>query len=92
MYFITSVSEKHGFRCVGYVSKLEDAINIVKNNNGDLNEAGYYPYAVIENIKEGIYQYDQSPMWFVFNDDTEVYEVSKRPSFIPNNHVGFGIG
>ena len=92
MYFITSVSEKHGFRCVGYVSKLEEAIDIVENNYADLDEAGYYPYIVIENVKEGIYQYDQNPIWFKFNEDTELYEKSERPSFIPNNHVGFGIG
>ena len=92
MYFITSISEKHGYRCVGYVSKLEDAIDIVESNSGDLNEAGYYPHAVIENVEEGIYQYDQNPIWFKFNEDTELYEKSERPSFIPNNHVGFGIG
>lgn len=92
MYFITSVSEKHGFRCVAYVSKLEEAIDIIESNSGDLNEAGYYPYAVIENVEEGIYQYDYNPMWFKFNENTETYEKSERPSFIPNNHVGFGIG
>ena len=92
MYFITSISEKHGNRCVGYVSKLKDAINIVESNAYDLWEAGYYPYAVIENVKEGIYQYDQNPLWFTYNEEKDTYEKSKRPSFIPNNHVGFGIG
>lgn len=92
MYFITSISEKHGNRCVGYVSKLDEAIDIVKNNYADLNEAGYYPYAVIENVEEGIYRYDQNPIWFKFNETMETYEKSERPSFIPSNHVGFGIG
>ena len=92
MYFITSISEDHGYRCVGYVSELKDAIEIVKNNSGDLNEAGYYPYAVIENIEEGIYQYDQDPLWFKYNSEIDKYEKSERPSFIPSNHVGFGIG
>ena len=92
MYFITSVSEKHGFRCVGYVSKLEDAVEIVESNYADLNEAGYYPYVVIENVKEGIYQYDQNPIWFKYNLEKDMYERSDRQDFIPNNHVGFGIG
>ena len=74
MYFITTISEKHGDRCVGYVSKLEDAISIVEQNQCDLWEAGYYPYAVIEHVKEGIYQYDQDPLWFTFNEKTECYE------------------
>lgn len=92
MYFITSISEKHGNRCVGYVSKLEEAVDIVENNVCDLWEAGYYPYAVIENIKEGIYQYDQSPLWFKYDEYEEGYIKSDRPSFIPKNQVGFGIG
>ena len=92
MYFITTISEKHGNRCVGYVSKLEDALSIVEENQCDLWEAGYYPYAVIEHVEEGIYQYDQDPLWFTFNEKTECYEKSNRPSFIPSNHVGFGIG
>lgn len=92
MYFITSISEKHGNRCIGYVSKLEDAMKIVEENQCDLWEAGYYPYAVIENIEEGIYQYDQSPIWFTFNEETERYNKSDRPYFIPSNYVGFAIG
>lgn len=92
MYFITSVSEKHGYRCVGYVSKLEEAVKIVENDFYDLNEAGYYPYAVIENIEEGIYQYDQNPLWFKYNENIEKYEKSERPSFIGKHLVGFGIG
>ena len=92
MYFITSISEKHGYRCVGYVSKLEDAVDIVENNKYDLWEAGYYPYAVIENVEEGIYQYDLNPLWFKYNMEKEIYEKSERPSFIGKHFVGFGIG
>ena len=92
MYFITTISEKNGNRCVGYFSELDLAIDMVKNNAGDLNEAGYYPYAVIEYVEEGLYRYDQHPMWFKYDEITEGYEKSERPDFIPNNHVGFGIG
>lgn len=92
MYFITSISKKHGNRCVGYVWSLEEAIKIVENNQCDLWEAGYYPYIVIENIKEGLYQYDQNPLWFKFNEDKNIYEKSERPDFIESYLVGFGIG
>lgn len=92
MYFITTISEKHGNRCVGYYSDKEKAIKSVKYNACDLNEAGYYPYAVIENVSEGIYQYDQNPIWFKFNENTEQYEESKRPYFIGKHLIGFGIG
>ena len=92
MYFITSISEKHGNRCVGYVSQLSDALYILEHDIGDLWEAGYYPYAVIEDVQEGLYQYDQNPLWFKYNEELDKYEKSERPNFIPNNHVGFGIG
>lgn len=92
MYFITTVSEKNGNRCVGYYANEQDAIDAVTYNACDLNEAGYYPYAIIENVEEGLYQYDQSPIWFKYNEDTEEYEKSDRPDFIPSNYVGFGIG
>lgn len=92
MYFITTISKKNGNRCVGYYANEQDAIDAVTCNACDLNEAGYYPYAIIENVKEGLYQYDQSPIWFKYNEDTEEYEKSDRPDFIPSNYVGFGIG
>lgn len=91
MYFITSVSEDDT-RCVGYYSDFEKANVAVESNSYDLNEAGCYPYVVIENIKEGIYQYDFNPVWYKYNKDAEKYEKSERPSFIEKNLIGFGIG
>ena len=93
MYFVTTVSEKHGNRCVGYFTEKETAIEVVKSNAGDINEAGYYPYAGIENIPEGLYQYDQDPIWFTYIEKTEEYKISPTPLFVRKNHfVGFGIG
>lgn len=92
MYFITSVAEDDS-RCVGYVTSLEEAKDIVENNRYDLNEAGCYPYAVIENIPAGIYHYDFEPLWFKFNDETEKYdEIDFSPDFIEQPTVGFAIG
>lgn len=92
MYFITSMDIDNDTRCVGYYSDLKKAIEIVENNTGDLNEEGYYPYIVIENIKEGIYQYDQNPMWFEYDKSLNKYVKSKRPSYIDPRYVGFSIG
>lgn len=91
MFFITTIN-KDDYRCVGYYSKIDKAVNTVVYNKGDLYEAGWYPYAVIEEIKEGIYQYDQEPMWFKFNEKTERYEECEKPSFIDDHLVGFAIG
>lgn len=92
MYFITTLGPKSGQRCVGYYKNKEDAIDTVKNNRCDLNEAGCYPHIVIENVEEGLYQYDFEPMWFSYNDVTEEYEECKRPEYIQNCVIGFGIG
>lgn len=96
MYFITSVypnTNGYGTRCVGYLSSKEDAINAVINNACDIYEAGAYPYAVIEHIEEGFYQYDFEPTWFEYNRETNKYEIiEKRPNFIKENTVGYAIG
>ena len=92
MYFITSIS-KDDTRCVGYVSTLEEAIDIVENNRYDLNEAGCYPWCVIEQIKEGIYQYDFKPHWFEYDDEINKYiEREYKPPFIDDKLNGFDIG
>ena len=92
MYFITTMN-KDDVRCVGYYSELIDAFEAVVNNYCDLYEAGYYPYAVIENIPEGIYHYDTEPIWFEFDEKTEKYKrINHRPSYIGKHLAGFAIG
>lgn len=92
MYFITEVS-KDDTRCVGYYKKLKDAEQVVVSNTGDLWEAGCYPYVVIENIPEGIYQYDFCPQWYKYNEKLEIYEkIDNSPDFIEKPAIGFGLG
>lgn len=93
MYFITSVSTDSDYRCVGYVSSREKALDIVMNNRGDLYEAGCYPYVVIEYIPEGIYQYDQKPIWLEYDERIDKYVIMhEQPSCIAKHLVGFAIG
>lgn len=92
MYFVSGVSEDD-IRCVGYYSDLKDAFDAVVNNYGDMNEVGCYPHAVIENIREGLYQYDTDPIWFEFDEKTEKYKrINNRPSYIGKHFAGFAIG
>ena len=92
MYFITSINPDDT-RCVGYVSTLEEAKDIVENNRYDLYEAGCYPWVVIEHIREGIYQYDFHPIWFEYNEITNKYiERDFKPPFITDNNIGYAIG
>ena len=99
MYFITTVYPSDRFpgdvgsRCVGYLKNLDEAIKAVEENSCDIYEAGAYPYAVIEHIEEGIYQYDENPIWFKYNKDTDKYEkLLEKPSCIENYLIGFAIG
>lgn len=92
MYFITGVHPtKSRLRCVGYFSKLEKAIDIVVSNFCDIYENGYYPYVVIENIPEGIYQYDEEGIWFEYSEVTKRYEKCQKPKDLKGS-IGYGIG
>lgn len=42
-------------RCVGYFLTFQAAENNVLVNRGDMFECGYYNYAIIEEVCEGIY-------------------------------------
>lgn len=94
MYFITTVQikdEQLGYtRCIGYFKTFEKAEYIVLNNVGDIEET-IYNYCVIENIPDGIYQYDQNAKWYKFNDLDEVYRPCEKPKEL-NHLIGFGIG
>lgn len=94
MYFITTVQikdEQLGYtRCIGYFETFEKAEYIVLNNVGDIEET-IYNYCVIENIPDGIYQYDQNAKWYKFDNLNEVYKPCEKPKEL-NHLVGFGIG
>ena len=94
MYFITTVQikdEQLGYtRCIGYFKTFEKAEYIVLNNVGDIEET-IYNYCVIENILDGIYQYDQNAKWYKFDNLNEVYKPCEKPKEL-NHLVGFGIG
>ena len=55
-------------RCVGWFETLEKAVEIVKGNYGDIEEAGYYKWAIIEKIKPGLYSSGgkKNEVWFKF--------------------------
>lgn len=92
MYFITEVAEDDT-RCVGYFQTFEAAEDTVIHNRYDLWEAGCYPYVVIEKIPEGAYQYDFHPLWYKYNEETELYEkIDFSPDFIEKPTIGFAMG
>lgn len=94
MYFITTIQFKNNelkdSRCIGYFKSFKEAEHIVINNIGDIEET-IYNYCVIENIPEGIYEYDQNAKWYKFNDLDEVYKPCEKPKEL-DKYVGFAIG
>ena len=78
-------------RCVGFYFEIEKAIEAVLDNHQDIYEMGYYPYCVIESVKDGIYSLDRIEYWFKWNIDKYGYEKINKPDKF-YNHVCFGIG
>ena len=92
MYFITTIdSKKDDTRCVGYYSIFEKAEEAVLENTFDIYET-CYDYAIIENIPEGIYHYDEKPVWYKWNDVDEKYEKIEQPPEKYKKWTGFAIG
>lgn len=89
IYMVTSVpgpKTDHDPRCWGFFYKLEDAINSAENNEGDMYEAGYYPYVVVEKVEQGICNMAEQVQWFKYKADPKSYMNGKyikckRPKF-----------
>lgn len=58
----------HGRRTVGYFHSEQDARTIVKGNYGDIEEAGWYRWAVIEAVPCGLYPFPDKKrtIWYEF--------------------------
>jgi len=86
MFFITTIEniDDEMFdlsRTVGYVESLEEAKEILEYNCCDLYET-IYEYAVIEDIKPGLYQgHKGKKYWFKWNEEKEGYEEIEKPEY-----------
>jgi hypothetical protein len=102
MYFITGLQKLEtnelgwldtgDSRTFGYYSDLDIAKERVIENACDIHEC-VYDYVLIEDIREGLYQYcDKDHRWlYKFNEETEEYEVINEPECM-QNVSGFAIG
>lgn len=79
-------------RLVGYFKSQKDAIYTVKHNICDIAECTY-AYALIEEVKEGVYTADESKFrkLFKYNRETDCYEEIEIPEYF-SNYGGFTIG
>lgn len=68
-----------GTRAVGYYETLEEAQEAVNDNNCDINEDEYYPYAVIEKVDSGIFTFPREEWWYHWNNIKEGYVQIVKP-------------
>jgi len=103
IYTITSVAKEDAddmlknphtlkTRCVGFVYAESDVNRILKNNIGSLNEAGYWPYIVVEKISPGLYQYDKKPDWYEYSKCQNTWKKIQCPFKNKYQSVGYGMG
>jgi hypothetical protein len=79
MYFITMVcKDLKTMKCVGYYKDFDYAIETLVENRLDLNET-IYDYAMIEEIRNGLYADDVCRWWFKFDYNRGTYEGWKTP-------------
>ena len=92
IYTITTIRGplSRNTRCVGFYHELETAIEAVKDNAMDINEAGYYHYAVVEKVNIGIYNFEMEEHWFRWHPEKGYQPCEKPENF--KRIVAFGIG
>lgn len=92
MYFVTTlrVLDKDvvdDCRTVGYFTSYGEAYDCCKFNRCDIFEDGFYNYAVITTIEEGLYSTQTEQQWFKRNHSgtiDAILEYHKRPDMIKN--------
>lgn len=81
-------------RCWGYYLDLALAKKDVIDNAVDIAEEGYYNYAVIEKVPEGLLPAAlgiTEVQWFKYNKNTDKYEECEKPKW-SNNTICWAIG
>lgn len=72
------------YRGVGYFRKWEEAHKKVMDNAGDIFEDGYYNYAVILKIGQGLYPNQREESWYAYDNMTRGVYTDNRPVHMPN--------
>lgn len=78
---ITQLPDMGDTRLVGWYAEKEDAIQAVKDNACDICEC-CYGYALIEAVREGLYQpADHDERWFFkYNSESDGYDPIPEPT------------
>lgn len=93
IYTVTTIRHAlaAGNRAVGFFHDFEHAEEALTQNIMDINECGYYPFAVIEAVPPGFYTYPREELWYKWNRDSGVYEPCEKPERF-KQVVGWSLG
>lgn len=96
MYFLTMIeTNRNSHECtssaaVGYFKTYEEVVEILHSNYCDINET-CYDYAVVEQIRPGLYPCPEKTVFFKYDPDKNGYFETCRPKML-NNMGNFAIG
>jgi plasmid replication initiation protein len=81
-------------RVVCWYRDLDKIEKILNDNLGDINEDGYYNFAVVEKTLEGLYNFNgdkDAELWYKWDKEKENYQRCNKPRCFDST-IGFGIG
>ncbi len=99
IYTVTTIgplNEKYRDCTPAACSSLKRAQEILDRNEGSLNEAGYYPFAVIERkptdvVYPSVHAFGTGKTQWWYKFDGKRYRPCRKPAKFKAN-IGFGIG
>lgn len=96
MYFITCFSNYEceyldNYRTFGYFGNYATCRKALNRNWCDMCEAGYYTYALVEEIEKGIHQHAKQIAWFCWDEEKEGFYETEKPEWA-NGRYGFALG
>ena len=79
-------------RCIGYFFDLTKINEIIKKGMYGLNEAGYYPYLIVEHVPEGVYPFNTKVVaWYKYKNN-KWSKLKKAPKIANPSSICYGIG
>lgn len=68
-------------RVWGWLKDKSRAIKAILGNETDMFEDGYYTYAIVEKVREGICSHAEAIQWFHYDHKTRMVKRIKTPDF-----------
>lgn len=89
VFYVAGVNQAPLRHCVwGFFHELDRALESARSNETDINEAGYYPLALVTEVEPGMVSMPINSWWFEF--DGSAYKPIGAPEWAANyGWVGF---